>query len=62
MWSWKSFRFGGCSREFRYGRRAMQFNDQSKPAYVKIIRSKLRHKWASKRTGLIRLAMTKLSR
>jgi len=36
MWSEESFRFAGCSREFRYRRGTMQFNEESKPAYVKI--------------------------
>jgi hypothetical protein len=42
MWSGKSFRFAGCSIEFRYSRGTMQFNEQSKPAYVKILRAKLK--------------------
>jgi hypothetical protein len=42
MWSGKSFRFARCSREFRYSRGTMQFNEQSKAAYVKILRAKLR--------------------
>jgi len=42
MGSEKTFRFAGCSREFRYGRGTMQFNEQSKAAYVKIIRAKLK--------------------
>jgi hypothetical protein len=38
----EAIRFAGCSREFRYSRGAMQFNEQSKPAYAKIIRTKLK--------------------
>lgn len=42
MRSEKSFRFAACSREFRYGRGTVRFNEPSKPAYVKIIRDKLK--------------------
>jgi hypothetical protein len=61
-WSGKSFRFAGCSKPFRYSRGAMHFNEQSKPAYVMIIRAKLKAQRGKRLTGSMRSATTKLSK
>jgi len=42
MRSEKAFHFSAYSKEFRYSRETMQFDEQSKPAYAKIIRAKLK--------------------